>query len=127
MTVYCRVDFHARQQTICYCDTTDGAVQLAELDHQADDVRGFYSTFTGEVLIGLEASGYSTWFVELLEWLGHRALVGDASEIRRLAKRRRLCCENYFQARKLFECILLYHYFEQRTDKLCPPLYIASA
>jgi transposase len=86
MTVYCGVDFHARQQTICYCDTTDGSVQLAELDHQADDVRGFYSRFTGEVLIGLEASGYSTWFVELLEGLGHRVLVGDASEIRRLAK-----------------------------------------
>jgi hypothetical protein len=26
----------------------------------------------------MEASGYSTWFVELLEGLGHRVLIGDA-------------------------------------------------
>jgi transposase len=58
------------------------------LDHKKDDVRGFYSRFTGEVMVGIEASGYSTWFVELLEGLGHQVLIGDASEIRRLAKRR---------------------------------------
>ena len=88
MAIYCGVDFHARQQTVCYCDTADGETRLAELDHQADDVRGFYSGFTGEVIVGLEAGGYSTWFVELVEGLGHRVLIGDASEIRRLAKRR---------------------------------------
>jgi transposase len=58
------------------------------LSHKQDDVRGFYSAFAGEVVVGIEASGYSTWFVELLEGLGHRILIGDASEIRRLAKRR---------------------------------------
>ena len=88
MTIYCGVDFHARQQTVCYCDTTDGAVQLSELDHQADDVRGFYSAFMGEVIVGIEASGYSTWFVDLVESLGYRVLIGDAAEIRRLARRR---------------------------------------
>lgn len=75
-------------QTVCYCDTADGAIQLAELDHQADEVRGFYSRFMGEVVVGIEAGGYSTWFVELLEGLGRRVLIGDAAEIRRLAKRR---------------------------------------
>lgn len=40
------------------------------------------------MVVGIEASGYSTWFVELVEGLGHRVLIGDASEIRRLAKRR---------------------------------------
>ena len=35
MTMYCGMDFHARQQTVCYCDTTDGAAQLAEgLGHE---------------------------------------------------------------------------------------------
>jgi transposase len=58
------------------------------LSHEQDDVRGFYSAFAGEVIVGIEASGYSTWFVELVEGLGHRVLIGDASEIRRLAKRR---------------------------------------
>ena len=88
MTIYCGVDFHARQQTVCYCDTADGALHLGELEHEGDNVRGFYSRFTGDVVVGIEASGYSTWFVELLEGLGHRVLIGDAAEIRRLAKRR---------------------------------------
>jgi hypothetical protein len=35
MTVYCGVDFHARQQTVAYCDTADGAPQLVELEQQA--------------------------------------------------------------------------------------------
>jgi transposase len=87
MTIYCGVDFHARQQTICYCDTADGEIHLKELDHQ-EDVRGFYASLTGEVIVGLEASGYSTWFVELVESLGHEVLIGDATEIRRVAKRR---------------------------------------
>ena len=67
MTVYCGVDFHARQQTVCYCDTADGALRLSELEHEGDNVRGFYSRFTADVVVGTEASGYSTWFVELLE------------------------------------------------------------
>ena len=58
------------------------------LRHDCDDVRGFTSQFTGEVIVGLEASGYSFWFVELLESLGHRVLIGDDDEIRRHAKRR---------------------------------------
>jgi len=79
MAIYCGVDFHARQQTVCYCDTTDGAVQLAELDHQGDDVRDFYSRFTGEVIVGIEASGYSSWFAGIVESLSHKVLIGDAA------------------------------------------------
>jgi transposase len=88
MTTYCGVDFHARQQTICYCDTADGVIRCHELYHGKDDVRGFYSQFTGEVFVGLEASGYSTWFIELLESLGHQVRLGDATEIRRRARSR---------------------------------------
>lgn len=88
MTIYCGVDFHARQQTVAYCDMADGAIHLRELDHVGADVHDFYSSLTGEVVVGIEASGYSTWFVELVESLGHRVLIGDAAEIRRLAKRR---------------------------------------
>lgn len=88
MTIYCGVDFHARQQTICYCDSAGGEIRLAEVDHERDDVGGFYAAFAGDVVVGVEASGYTTWFVELVEGLGHRVLIGDAAEIRRLAKRR---------------------------------------
>ena len=53
-TVYCGVDFHARTQTITYCDSADGEIQLAQLDYRKDDVRGFYSQFTGQVIVGLD-------------------------------------------------------------------------
>ena len=53
MTVYIGVDFHARQQTISYLTTEDGQIQRTRLEHLADDivhqnVRSFYSQFTGE-------------------------------------------------------------------------------
>jgi hypothetical protein len=57
MTIYSGVDFHARQQTICFCDTAGGEVCLRELHHDRNDVRGFYAQFTGDVVVGLEAGG----------------------------------------------------------------------
>ena len=88
MTVYIGVDIHARQQTLSYLDTSDGTTGQVVLDHEQDDIREFYSQFQGEVIIGIEASGYTNWFEELVEQLGHRLLVGDAGEIRLLARRR---------------------------------------
>lgn len=89
MTIYCGVDFHARTQTISYCDTQSGEINSAVLDHsKKDDVRAFYSQFKGDLIVGLEASGYSPWFEHLIEQLGHVLWLGDAAEIRRLAKRR---------------------------------------
>jgi transposase len=88
MTLYIGVDIHARQQTLSYLDRSDGTTGQVQLDHERDDVREFYSQFAGEVIIGIEACGYTNWFEELLEQLGHKLLVGDAAEIRRLARRR---------------------------------------
>jgi transposase len=59
-----------------------------ELYHECDDIRAFYSQFRGEVIVGIEACGYTNWFEELIEEIGHQLLVGDAAEIRRLARRR---------------------------------------
>lgn len=59
------------------------------LKHQNKaELRAFYSQFSGPVLVGLEASGYSPWFEQLLEELGHEVWLGDATEIRRRARRR---------------------------------------
>jgi len=64
-----------------------GEIQTHELKHQnKDDVRAFYAQFTGHVIVGLEASGYSPWFEQLLEDLGHEVWLGDATEIRRRAR-----------------------------------------
>ncbi|MGI8837900.1 MAG: hypothetical protein ACR2H4_14870, partial [Pyrinomonadaceae bacterium] len=70
-TIYIGVDFHARQQTICYLKTETGELVTSELKHQdKEQVRAFYAHFSGRVIVGLEASGYSPWFEALLEELG---------------------------------------------------------
>lgn len=88
MTFYCGVDFHSRMQTLSYCDPTDAELHQSQLDHQQDDIRQFYSQFNSELIVGLEASGYTSWFEELLEGLGHQVWLGDPTEIRRRARRR---------------------------------------
>src|SRR5215216_3728754 len=85
--LYIGVDFHARQQTICYLKTETGELVISELRHQDKQaVRGFYARFQGPVVVGLEASGYSPWFEALLEQLGCEVWIGDATEIRRRAR-----------------------------------------
>ena len=88
MSVYLGVDFHTRTQTVCWCDTTDGLIHRRTLDHQRDDLRGFYAQFPAPALVGLETSGYARWFHRLLESLGHQLLLGDAYVIRKCAIRR---------------------------------------
>src|SRR5215813_375346 len=88
MTVYVAVDFHAREQTISYCDLADGEIHRCKLRHQHDDVRKFYEQFSGEVIVALEASGYSAWFEQMLAELGHTIWLGNPAEIRRKAPRR---------------------------------------
>jgi transposase len=88
MSVYFGVDFHARTQTVCWCDTKDGQIHRRTLEHQRDDVRDFYGQFPAPALIGLETTGYARWFHRLVESLGHRLLIGDAYVIRKCALRR---------------------------------------
>src|SRR5947207_6097646 len=86
-TIYIGVDFHARQQTICYLKTETGELVTCELKHQdKQKVRAFYAQFRGQVIVGLEASGYSPWFERLLEKLGCEVWLGHATEIRRRAR-----------------------------------------
>ena len=86
-TIYIGVDFHARQQTVCYLKIETGELVVSELKHQnKDEVRAFYGQFEGQVIVGLEASGYSPWFERLLEELGCEVWLGHATEIRRRAR-----------------------------------------
>ena len=87
--IYIGVDFHARQQTICYLKTETGELVICELQHQdKEQIRGFYQQFPSPVIVGLEASGYSTWFETMLEQLGCEVWVGHATQIRRRARGR---------------------------------------
>ena len=67
MTLYIGVDIHARQQTLSYLETSDGTTVQVELSHERDDIKGFYSQLEGEVIVGIEACGYTNWFEELME------------------------------------------------------------
>jgi len=85
--IYIGVDFHSRQQTICYLKTETGELVIRELKHQdKEQVRAFYQQFQEPVIVGLEASGYSPWFEALLAELGREVWLGDATEIRRRAR-----------------------------------------
>jgi transposase len=89
MAIYCGVDLHTRQQLIKWCDTRDGEIKEQRLPHDSlESVRSFYSQFTGEVIVGIEACGYSEWFERLLGELGHEVWVGDATKIRYRARSR---------------------------------------
>ena len=85
--LYIGVDFHARQQTICYLKTETGELVIVELKHEdKEQVRAFYQQFQEPVIVGLEASGYSPWFETMLEQLGGEVWLGHATEIRRRAR-----------------------------------------
>src|SRR5437588_5971165 len=86
-TIYIGVDLNAQEQTICYLKIETGELVFNELKHQDKElVRGFYAQFEGQVIVGLEASGYSLWFERLLEELGCEVWLGHATEIRRRAR-----------------------------------------
>jgi len=88
MGVYVGVDFHVKTQTVCWMDTADGEIHQRTLDHQHEDVGGFYAQWTTPVTVGVEALGYTGWFHRLVEQHGHHLLVGDAYAIRQFARRR---------------------------------------
>jgi transposase len=89
VTTYCGVDLHTRQQLIKWCDTRDGEIKEQRLFHDSlEDVRSFYSRLPGEVVVGIEACGYSEWFETMLRDLGHEVRVGDATKIRSRARSR---------------------------------------
>ena len=89
MATYCGVDFHARQQTITWCDTNNGEIKQTQLNHQPRAaVHDFYAQLAPPVIVGFETSGYSLWFEDLLSELGCAVRIGDPREIRRRARSR---------------------------------------
>lgn len=89
MPIYCGVDFHSRQQLVAGCDTNDGEIIFTKLDHSdLERVREFYASLHGQVIVGLEATGYSQWFEDMLFELKHEIRIGDAAEIRKRARSR---------------------------------------
>jgi transposase len=64
-------DFHPSWQQVSWLDTDTGDCGERKLVHARGDAKRFYQQLAAPVLIGMEATGNSQWFIELVEDLGH--------------------------------------------------------
>jgi transposase len=75
-------DFHPSWQQVSWMDTEPGETGEARLVHGSGEAKQFYAQLTAPALIGMEATGNSQWFIELVQDLGHEIWIGDAAQIR---------------------------------------------
>lgn len=75
-------DFHPSWEQVSWVDTDTGETGEAKLVHATGEAERFYRGLPVPSLVGVEATGNSQWWVELVEDLGHAVWVGDAAQIR---------------------------------------------
>ena len=80
-------DFHPSWQQIAWLDSETGETGERKLVHasgdaKAFDAKAFYEQLAAPAWIGMEATGNSQWFIELVQDLGHEIWIGDAAQIR---------------------------------------------
>ena len=75
-------DFHPSWQQVSWLDTETGETDEQKLEHAEGQAKAFYQQLAAPALIGMEATGNSQWFIELVEDLGHVIWIGDAAAIR---------------------------------------------
>src|SRR5205807_2464376 len=75
-------DFHPSWQQIAWLDSETGESGERKLVHASGEAQQFYRQLAAPALIGMEATGNSQWFIELVEDLGHQIWIGDAAQIR---------------------------------------------
>jgi transposase len=75
-------DYHPSWQQIAVFDSETGEISEQKLVNSTGEAERFYRQLPVPALLGMEASGNSHWFQELLEQLGHEVWIGDAAQIR---------------------------------------------
>ncbi len=75
-------DYHPRWQQVAWFDPETGETGEQKLVNGDGEAERWYRQLPTPSLIGLEATGNSQWFLDLLNQLGHEVWVGDAAEIR---------------------------------------------
>ena len=75
-------DFHPSWQQVCWLEAETGETGERKLVHAEGDAERFYRQMPAPALVGMEATGNSHWFVDLLAEIGHELWVGDAAQIR---------------------------------------------
>jgi transposase len=63
-------------------DSKTGEAGEQKLVHAAGEAKRFYEQVAAPALIGMEATGNSHWFIEVVQGLGHEIWIGDAAQIR---------------------------------------------
>src|SRR5262249_51940767 len=81
-------DLHTRKQQVAVLDTRTGEVSEHQLLHEGPAVEEFYAALPRPVTVGIESTGYASWFHTLMQRLGHTLLVGDAAKIRAMVVRK---------------------------------------
>ncbi len=81
-------DLHTRFEQIAMLDTETGEIVEKRLDHEGGEARRFYAELQEPALVGIESTGYTRWFAEMLAELGHELAVGEAAKIRALQTRK---------------------------------------
>ena len=75
-------DYHPRWQQVAWFDPETGETGEQKLVNGDGEAERWYEQLPVPSLIGLEATGNSQWFIDLLNQLGHEVWIGDAAEIR---------------------------------------------
>lgn len=75
-------DFHPSWQQVSWLDVETGESGEQKLVHANGDAKMFYQQLVAPALIGIEATGNSQWFIEVVEDMGHEIWIGDAAQIR---------------------------------------------
>ena len=75
-------DFHPSWQQVSWLDTETGETGEQKLVDASGEAQESYRQLGAPALIGMEATGNSQWFIELVEDLGHELWIGDAAQIR---------------------------------------------
>ncbi len=81
-------DLHTRLQQIAMVDTATGELVEKRLEHENGEAKRFYEDLPEPALVGIESTGYTMWFAEMLSELGHELVVGDAAKIRKKETRK---------------------------------------
>lgn len=81
-------DWHPRYEEIAMLDLTTGEIVSRRLEHDNGEARAFYASLPCPALVGIEATGCTLWFEQMLAELGHQLWIGDPAEIRARAVRR---------------------------------------
>ena len=77
-------DFHPSWQQVSWLDMETGETGEQKLVHAGGEAKQFYEQLAAPVLIGMETTGNSQWFIELVEDLGHEIWgTRSGSEMRR--------------------------------------------